>query len=85
MGGRPTSVFGSVMALKPLDEAALPRRERPHKVTRWFVGVEITLDQGDLRCVGKPRVGNFLEQVCAIHGGVAIGHLGDDLCAVRTH
>ena len=39
------------------------------------VGVEIILDEGDLRHVGKPLVGDFLEQVCVIHGGVAIGHL----------
>src|SRR5450631_1759770 len=39
------------------------------------MGIEIILDEGDLRHVRKPRVGDFLEQVCVIHGGVAIGYL----------
>ena len=36
---------------------------------------EIVLDQPDLSGVGKMHVGQFLEHLCVIGGGVAIGDL----------
>jgi hypothetical protein len=38
------------------------------------VGVEIVLHQRDLASIRKVRVRQILEEVCEIHGGVAIGH-----------
>ena len=36
---------------------------------------QIVLDQPDLFGVGKMHVGQFLEQLCVIGGGVAVGDL----------
>ena len=52
----------------------LRRRGRPRKVTPC-VDVKIVLNQNDRPCVREVDVGEVFQDVCIIHGGMAIGDL----------
>src|SRR5271165_5881291 len=71
----PASMFGGVAPLEPLGEAARfgggeGRVERGRRMR-----AEIVLHQPDLFGVGKTHVGQFIEHLRVIGGGMAIGDL----------
>src|ERR1700722_6923286 len=71
----PASVFGRVMPLETLGEAAsfLGREGRVERGRR--MRVQVVLDQYDLFGIRKIHVGQFLEHLRVIHGGVMVGDL----------
>src|SRR5271156_4895705 len=71
----PASVFGRVMPLETLGEAAsfLGGESRVERGRR--MRVQVVLNQYDLFGVGKMHVGQFLEHLCVIDGGVMVGDL----------
>jgi hypothetical protein len=62
------------MPFEPFGEAARFGRRKGFVERSGLVGAEIILHQHDLRRVGKMRVGQVLERVGIIDGGVTIGH-----------
>jgi hypothetical protein len=63
------------MPFEPLDEAARLGRRKGLVERSRLVGAEIILHEHDLRRAGKMRVGQILERVGIIDGGVTVGHL----------
>jgi hypothetical protein len=61
--------------LEPLDESACFSRREGLVKRRWFVGVEIVFHEHNPFGFGEVYVGQFLEDVGEIHGGVAIRDL----------
>ncbi len=71
----PASVFGGVVPFEPFGEAARFWRGKGRVERGGRVRAQIVLDQPDLFGVGKMHVGQFLEHLRVIGGGVAVGDL----------
>src|SRR5271157_1618515 len=71
----PASVFGGVAPFEPFGEAGRFWRGKGRVERGGRVRAQIVLDQPDLFGVGKMHVGQFLEHLRVIGGGVAIGDL----------
>src|SRR3954467_11436936 len=71
----PTAVFGRVVPLEPLDEAACLCGGKSLVERSRFVSAEIILHEDDFRGAGKMDVRQFLENLRIIQRGVAIGRL----------
>src|SRR3954454_904096 len=71
---KPTAVFGRVVPLEPLDEAACLCGGKSLVERSRFVSAEIILHEDDFRGAGKMDVRQFLENLRIIQRGVAIGH-----------
>src|SRR5208283_28396 len=71
----PASVFGGVVPFEPFGEAARFWGGKGRVERGGRVRAQIVLDQPDLVGVGKMHVGQFLEHLRVIGGGVAVGDL----------
>ena len=68
-------MFGRVMPFEPLGEAARFGGGEGRVERGGRVRAEIVLDQDDFFGVGKMQVGQFLQHLRVIDGGVMVGDL----------
>jgi hypothetical protein len=71
----PASVFGRVVPFEPLCQTARFGRGEGRLERSWRMRAEIVLHEDNLLGVGKLHVGQFLQHLRVIDGGVAVGDL----------